>query len=141
MTDMTMTDDRVKRARAKRLRYWGLVGASLALLLGDGLFLWSRGHLPRDFSQIPHDMALGMAAGYGLGAIIGIVFLCRNMLDEHERSARSFGMVIALSALLLLYPLWAMLAQAQVLPPVSAFALWAGAMLLYLAGYGWRKYR
>ena len=36
---------------------------------------------------------------------------------------------------------WAVLAGAGIAPPVNGFALWLGAIVLYLAAFVWRKYR
>ncbi len=141
MTSMAMTDrSGVDRLRAKQRRRWTFIAGAMLLLVADVAFMRATGTLPHDLRHLPPDLANGIATGMLVGAIIAVRFLCKQT-DEHDVRARMFGAQAAFTAFLIAYPVWALFAIGGVLPPVNGFVLWAGAIVLYLGGFLWRKYR
>lgn len=143
MTELVMTNESgpgVARLRARqRQRRWIVIGA-LVLIVGDLLLMWSSGSLPRDFSHIPPEMAIGGAVGVLVGAAISYRFLCR-MKDEHDVRARRLAAQAGFMSYLIGYPVWGLLAIGGVLPAVNQLILFAAVVTIYLATFLWWKYR
>lgn len=141
MTSMTMHErSGVQRLRAKERRRWLIVAGCVALIAADLLFMWATGILPRSISDLPPDLANGVATGMLVGAAIAFRFLCKQT-DEHDVRARMFGAQVAFTAFLLGYPVWALFAIGKLLPPISEVIVWAATFVLYLVAFLWRKYR
>ncbi|TPG22389.1 hypothetical protein EAH87_00785 [Sphingomonas koreensis] len=131
----------VERLRARERRRWMIVAGAVLLIVVDLIFMWTTGNLPRDLGHLPPDLANGLATGMLTGAAICLFRILRTECDEHEIRARMFGAQMAFTTFAIAYPVWALFAIGGVLPPVNGFVLWAGAIVLYLGGFLWRKYR
>ena len=144
MTELAMREGNpgVVRLKQRRQRRMLIAAIGLTILVVDALFMWRQGILTGGFSDIPPDLASGLATGILVGCLIFIP-LARRMkdCDEHEMRSRRFAAQAGFFVFLIGLPVWSLFAIGGVLPPLNGVAVYASAVVAYLAVFVWHKFR
>lgn len=127
--------------RARRRKWWTLLGAALAagFATGIGVGLTQEGG-PFAGGRIPEWLAIAAVALYLVTMIAGTV-LMKRFTDEVEMHNNLFGLAVGASALMLVYPPWLLLWRGGLVPEPGHEPLFLVTIVPAVIAYLWKKYR
>lgn len=129
----------VRAERARRRRFFQLIGVCLALGAATGLLV---GVYSGEDDAGPLPLWLALAASALWLAVMGYgAWHYETRADEVERNANYYGYAVGGGILLLVYPVWTLSWWAGAAPEPIHEALMAMLVIGALAGYVWKKYR
>jgi hypothetical protein len=110
----------------------GITGFALATTQEDGA----------GFHQgaIPARVAIGLAALW-LVSVVGGSFWLKRHIDEIEQAAQIWGIAIAGTVVIVLYPVWYLLWRGQMIAEPNAHILFGTLYVVMIAAYLWKKFR
>jgi hypothetical protein len=110
----------------------GVTGFFLATNQQDGMG-FHRGVLPA-------KIAIGLAALWLVSIVGGSIWLNRH-IDEIERAAQIWGIAMAGTIVVILYPVWYLLWRGQIVPEPSGHIMFGALYVAMIAAYLWKKFR
>jgi hypothetical protein len=118
----------------------------LALLMAaggvTGFFLATNQQDGMGFYQgvLPAKVAIGLAALWLVSIVGGSVWLNRH-IDEIERAAQIWGIAMAGTVVVILYPVWYLLWRGQMIAEPNAHVMFGTLYVVMIAAYLWKKFR
>jgi hypothetical protein len=110
----------------------GVTGFFLSTNQQDGMGFY-RGVLPA-------GVAIGLAALWLVSIVGGSIWLNRH-IDEIERAAQIWGIAMAGTVVVILYPVWYLLWRGQMIPEPNGHIMFGALYAVMIAAYLWKKFR
>jgi hypothetical protein len=110
----------------------GMTGLAFALTQEGGAGLYQ--------GVIPAWVAIGLVALW-LVSVIGGSYWLKRHIDEIEQAAQVWGIAMAGSFVLILYPAWYLLWRGQLVMEPNAHILFGTLYVVMIIAYLWKKFR